>query len=299
MSPVFDVERVGARLKAFNGEQSEWPAWKGKFKAVLNSADLLGGLLSDTERRNLEAASTRRVTRSTTATEDEGEVKETEPVSIDWEAISSKIHSKLVLYTEGTAYDMVMQFEGPPMDGRAAWQALEDKFEYKGTARMAALHGEMMQCVMGDHEDPDKFFMRIEHIQRQLASLGDSVSDSMMMGICMAKLPSRYVPVRTVMDAVEGINYAGFKQRVRAFYQREIIRQPEQENVALIAKFKGNCYGCGKYGHRQAQCRSGDNGHKGIICYECGKRGHITRNCPNKEEEAEQARLMMEVDVAL
>ena len=42
-------------------------------------------------------------------------------------------------------------------------------------------------------------------------------------------------------------------------------------------KFSGNCFCCGKVGHRREQCRMKDE-----MCRGCGKKGHLVRVCRNK-----------------
>ena len=69
--------------------------------------------------------------------------------------------------------------------------------------------------------------------------------------------------------------------------------KPEKEETAILShgfqKFKGRCYGCGKFGHKSQLCPDKDkNGNAarknsvppGNVCNYCKKEGHWKRECP-------------------
>ena len=92
-------------------------------------------------------------------------------------------------YTEGAANDLVAQFDDARegvcsrRDGRTAWRALVAKYELTGNLQKAALHAELDRAALGDGEDPDVYFVKIERIQRQLRRMNAAVDDTMMWAL--------------------------------------------------------------------------------------------------------------------
>jgi Fe-S cluster biogenesis protein NfuA len=50
-----------------------------------------------------------------------------------------------------------------------------------------------------------------------------------------------------------------------------------EEKALVVTQFKGECQGCGKIGHRAAQCKSKQmrEGKNELICNYCKKPGHL------------------------
>jgi hypothetical protein len=69
---------------------------------------------------------------------------------------------------------------------------------------------------------------------------------------------------------------------------KDSSKKDETAFVLGYAKFKGRCYGCGKYGHKSGDCKSkgdkkdyGNSGKPtGTRCNYCKKDGHWKRECP-------------------
>ena len=167
MSSMVDEKNGGGGkiLKSLNGDKAdEWLPWKSKFKALMVAAGLIEGLMPIEEAEAWrtpmkETSSTGKATK-----EKKGGAKEeakTSSTPSSMITINMRIYSKLVLFTEGAANDVVVQYDDT-MDGQAAWQALIDKFELKGDVRKSVLQNNLVTNTMGEGEDLDKYFMRLE-----------------------------------------------------------------------------------------------------------------------------------------
>lgn len=282
---LLETDKGSARLKPFRGKEDEWPLWKGKMESVLDRRDLLDPLL-DNEARPTETGDAQK----------------------KYDKEGRMIYNELIMYTEDAANDVVAQFEDEhgagtaKRDGRAAWKALVAKYELTGTLQKAALHEELDRATLGNGEDPDKYFMKIERIRRQLKKMNSNLDDSMMLGISMRKMPSNYDVLMTVLSQDEALTYDTFKERVRAHYRRHVMHAQGEES-ALMATFNGKCFTCGAYGHRKSDCprKSGGSRSRGegdgggvvsrgssspgvsgprkIKCNHCKKTGHFKRDC--------------------
>ena len=166
-----------------------------------------------------------------------------------WRSDDQKIYHLLVIYTDEGAGATVQQYEGS-QSGKLAWNALIMKYEPRGIVGTVSLHQELMSLKMGEGEDPDAFFIRIETIRRKLATLGTELSDEVIQGMMLAKLPANYSVCVAIMETQSQLDYAGMKEQIRAFYKRHIIGEASGEDAgfALI------CFGCGLPGHTKPDC---------------------------------------------
>ena len=162
------------------------------------------------------------------------------------------------------------QFEDE-CSGQLAWKALIDKYEQKGAVAAVDLHRDLMKCRLGETEDPDSFFVRIESLQRRLKALGQSVTDEMLAAMILSKLPSNYDTLGAILESGnngDAFKYDQMKERIRAYFNRRIIDSVGED---------------------------GDNGGKALlatdatrgkdqrpVCFGCGEPGHIKFNCPKK-----------------
>jgi hypothetical protein len=67
--------------------------------------------------------------------------------------------------------------------------------------------------------------------------MGAALDDSMMLGIAMRKMPSRYDVLMTVLSQDDDLTYDTLKNRVRAHYRRHVMHAQGEES-ALMAIFR-------------------------------------------------------------
>lgn len=273
------------KFDSFGGKEKEWSVWKSKFKALAHHLKLLPLLKPGASRPTAR-----------------GDARD------EWDEKSEELYYKLVWCTVGTALDLVKQFEDQEDCGAKAWRGLIDKYERKDVARLSALQGELINARLGNGQDPDPFFLKLEEARRQLREMGNEVTDDTLLGTVMNHLPDSYATLRPSLRTNKGLDYETLKSEVRQHYLAEIAGQTESDgNLALYARrFNGHCHKCEMYGHRARDCKvkvsgngsmSGGGGGSGkwkfnrgsgngrsinnkIVCYECEERGHMKRDCP-------------------
>jgi hypothetical protein len=294
MALEYDSAEVGIRLRIFTGKPSDdWTDWSDRFRAKASRRDL-EHRLGTTRPTDDEAAGTA------------------------WDKDSKKIYYLLIEYTGGAASGIVKQHR-TTTNGIAAWQALVDKYELKGFVQEADLHAQWHRETLSATEDPDAFFTRLEKPVARLRELGVDITDRMLVGQIMARMPANYLPLRTLLDTMEDeLEYEYLKSKMRCFYVRNIAAKESGSGAndqALTTGFSGACFACGERGHTKANCpkRSQSNGGRGggrgggrmgrggrggrgrgnsgskLVCWTCGKAGHKSTECRSNDGAANVA----------
>ena len=314
MALEYDSAEVRIRLRMYHGKPSDdWTDWSDRFRARAARRDL--------EHRLGTARPT-----------------DDEAAGTAWDKDSKKIYYLLIEYTGGAASGIVKQHR-TTTNGIAAWQALVDKYELKGFVQEADLHAQWHRETLSATEDPDAFFMRLEKPVARLRELGVDITDRMLVGQVMARMPDNYLPLRTLLDTLEDeLEYEYLKSKMRCFYIRNIAVKESgggADNQALTIGFSGACFGCGVRGHTKATCPKGSQSNRGrgggrgggrmgrsgrggsrtgrgqgnsgskLVCWTCGKVGHKSAECrsnngaANMADEESMALVVSESEYAL
>ena len=244
----------------FSGDQAKWPAWKATFSAVM----LCLGYSS---------------------------VLEAPPASDDM--ANHYVYTALMLNTEGIAQDTVIGVQNS--DGHTAWRELLTLCEPSSIARTTALQSQLFTSRLQEDQNPDIFFLSIERLRRELSGLGTSYSDSSLISIVIAGLPTQYKPVIAVLNSSTTLAYSHVKDQVRAYYlqfiqplQQLTMPMSSQAMSAVAPDTSSKCTHCTLRGHSWAVCKfrlRGDDPGKPshrqgpVICHRCGGQGHIERHC--------------------
>ena len=208
----------------------------------------------------------------------------------------------------GMALEIVQRSDAP----NDAWRNLEFHYRAKGTREIFCLSHIISGKTMEPGGDPFKFKMEVDRLAVDLHRLGDkSVTELRKCVINVSGLSANFeMESRILENNPAGFSRAVVERVVRNQYNR-LLRQ-QQDSKALLAsngtvtanrgkgknrklrhKFDGNCFNCGKKGHRTGDCRSAkkkseksgaaddrkEGGGSGR-CYICGSEEHFThRHC--------------------
>ena len=209
----------------------------------------------------------------------------------------------LINNCSGMALEIVQRSNAP----NDAWRNLESYYRAKGTREILRLSHEINEKTMEPGGDPFKFMMEVDRLAADLHRLGDkSVTELRKCVIIVSGLSADFeMECRILENNPAGLNRAEIERVVGNQYNR-LLRQ-QQDSKALSAskgavtanrgkgknrklnrKFDGNCFNCGKKGHRAGDCRStkkkseksgaADDKKEGSgsgMCYICGSEEHL------------------------
>jgi transposase InsO family protein len=189
-------------------------------------------------------------------------------------------------------------------DGAGAWRILTERFNNRAPARISILQGKFYDpsSNMKRNETISEYLDRLETMRRKLADLGAEVPLPQALGRITRGLPPLFDPLMAVLmlrPVPEGnpeVVYRRTLDEIRLFGVERQLRTDVNQEVALRADFRGDCFICNKPGHKASDChlgqqrhdsRSGKAGHhnkghntkSGVKCNNCAKPGHKAADC--------------------
>ena len=124
-------------------------------------------------------------------------------------------------------------------------------------------------------KSPDEFIAELEHLRYRLRSMGEKITDEMMINHILCSLPEEYdSKVEHLTDMIDEKKEITLSQLIEALRSKFYLisrRNSKKNNFegdeapALYTKarysqgFKGTCYYCGEYGHKSTECPKKNN----------------------------------------
>ena len=214
----------------------------------------------------------------------------------------------LINSCSGIALEIVQRSDAP----NDAWRNLEFHYRAKGTREILRLSHEINGKTMEPGSDPFKFMMEVDRLAADLHRLGNKpVTELRKCVIIVSSLSADFeMECRILENNPAGLNRAEIERVVGKQFNRLLGQQQDSnalsaskgtvtanrgkgKNRKLHHKFDGNCFSCGKKGHRAGDCRSAkkkseksgaaddrkEGGGSGR-CYFCGSEEHLAhRHC--------------------
>jgi len=292
-----DDDESKLKILKFSGKDKEWREWSGKF---LSQATLKGYkmvLFNKTpDGTKIEIPKDDEVLDETT---EEGKNK------AKLRKLNSKAYCMLKLSCSKVAYNLVEEAVTEDLpDGCAAlaWTKLHDKYAATEVTDKVMLKKEFNNRALKAHEDPDKWFLDLEHLRRRLLDMKAPVSDLDTMAHILNNMGSKYDELVTIIEGQMDSDFTleMLKKRIRGYYKRQSKGsgdESDDEDEAALVGFKGRCRKCGKFGHKAADCKNSGNSNNNNYnkkeprgpkitgkCSWCGKVGHIEKFCWAKKK---------------
>eukprot|EP00733_Pompholyxophrys_punicea_P000164 Pompholyxophrys_punicea_v1_NODE_28_length_5163_cov_5.731206.p1 type:complete len:571 gc:universal NODE_28_length_5163_cov_5.731206:57-1769(+) len=299
-----DDEDGKVKVLKFSGKDKEWREWSGKF---MSQATLKGykEVLFETKPDGSKL-SVPRFDEELDESDADGKAK------AKVRKMNVKAYCMLKLSCSGVAYNLVEEAvtdDLPDGDAAFAWKKLCDRYSATETSDQVLLKRQFNNRVLKAGEDPDKWFLDLEHLRRRLLTMKAPVTDLDTIAHILNNMGNKYKELVTIIEGqLDGLTLEQLKKRVRAYYKRqtnlghEADDDDDDENGAALVMFKGRCSKCGKFGHKAVDCPSGNGGAGGNQykreqkgpkvagrCNWCNKPGHIERFCWAKKRGSPKA----------
>ncbi|CAM9438061.1 unnamed protein product, partial [Chrysoparadoxa australica] len=294
------------KIPTFSGlEKGKWREWRAKFWARASLQEWTEVLTSDAE-----------VPADEERLEDVSNVADREK-KLKIKKANSKAYNHLLLALTDTAFLVVEDASRteklPNGSAAAAWRILNEKYEAKTAVMKVELKQEFASSTLLRGQDPDEWMVELEHIRSRLRGMGARMEDDDVIAHVLTHLTAEYSELVTVLEGdIAGLTVTVLKERIRAFFRRKQLGESGKADGsdarALVhdarnggrndsrsgtggERFQGDCYICGKSGHKAANCKSGGGDGENCFrgkCFYCHKVGHRVTEC--KKKRADQGR---------
>lgn len=268
------------KASVFDGNGQKFSNWKAEIQAHLNREDILYALLED--RPDGQAAAAQAAGRA-------------------WDRARTKVHSELMLYTTGAARAVIKQYsraigDEPAMDGRAAWAALEAKYEEAGVLALVQADQELGRLRLQPRQDPEPFFERMDTLLERLGQFEGEDVNNMLTAKLIARLPPDEYDNLIPLARGGQLTYEQAKNHVRSIYQHRQGKVRDEVEMQALFSERRQSGGGGGYGDRNGDRGDGDRGKgrsgkqkKKPECWKCGSLEHFKQDCPLKRKKEDKA----------
>ena len=275
------------RVLEFSGKRKDFLMWSRKFMAMARTNGLEEALLGKLKEEDEEVTTTREESKEEENNEkeeeeaenEEDEEESNEEEDNEQESVKHKLarayRDLLLCMTEEISFGIVESARSrrcPESDPALAWSKLNKKYCATTPANQVMLKQKFHNSRLGNATvDPDAWINSLEEIKQDLANAGVPMTEQDLMIHILSFLPTEYsitveLAESRLGDPKDPLTLDQLREMLNnKFQQMNAKEESGQENeTALMAQqgpkpFKGICYKCGKYGHKGADCRSGNN----------------------------------------
>ena len=224
-----------------------WPVWKFKMQALLESNDLWDYVDGSAVRGDTQAAQAK------------------------FDRAQRKARATLVLQISSNLIYLITDCETP----QAVWNKLKEHFERDTMANKLFLKKQFFSLKMREGSSMQNHLRRMKEITDQLASIKAPIPEEEHMVALLLSLPKSYEMLVTVMLA-KGSD-------LQLSVLQEALLSEEEKRCQVADKIESDCLeGKGSDGNESA-LRHEATKYKLPRCYACGEEGHINRFCPHKK----------------
>ena len=194
-------------------------------------------------------------------------------------------------------------------DGKKSLEILREHYLGKSKPRIISLYSELASLKTSNEESTTDYVLRAESAATQLEAAGETISDSLLVAMCLRGLPERFNSFATVITQREvDPDFVKFKSSLRSFEENDNARGTHcNSNEHGImnsehATMNLTCYACRRQGHKASSCPNKSAAHRGKPrggkssamksnrwCSICRMNNHDTKFCGKNRNAAKKA----------
>jgi hypothetical protein len=235
------------RSVAFTGQAEDFPVWKVKFKALMESHGYRAILVGDEKRE---------------------QAKDKE----EWSRLNRKVFALLVLALDDENVRLISMSCDDV--GQSARKLLWQEYQGKDSLGINNLRTELLMTQCEGAHEVGQFVVRIKELCQQINWAEQQAISKEESQYVLRGLPQDYESFVTSTQILPNEEFSQFEERLRAFTNNQVFhdgRGTSVEGSALFAR------------RQPRRGRQGTGGYKSggdrRECFNCGKTRHFKRNC--------------------
>ena len=191
----------------------------------------------------------------------------------DWERKNARAEAIII----GCVADSHLQYLRDQPNAKAMWINLKTAFEKAGFASEPSLRRKIQRMKFDDSKNFTDYFVKFDEILCQLTAVNVKLTERDQVGYLLDSLPDSYDPLITALENLKDdeLTLAYVKSRLLAEKEKKHEKNYKSEENQLTAlyattrnhqwNYRGNCYKCGKTGHKHYQCDSSEDEEVGKV----------------------------------
>ena len=236
----------------FDGDETKYEHWEIKFLAYMKLRKLKKIIIADEEEE------------------------------ID-EDSNEEAFAELIQFLDQTSLGLVIREARD--DGRKALKILCEHYAGNGKPRIISLYTKLTSLQKDNLETVTEYVIRAETTATALKSVGEIISDGLLIAMIMKGLPAEYKPFIVVNTQSEKIlTFQKFKVALRNYEENESSSNTDLNTAVMKLKVRDErsanikCYTCGMMGHKSFECKERK------WCGVCKSSSHSEESCRRKQK---------------
>lgn len=262
-----------------------WLLWKFQIRVIVNSFDLEGILSGEIPKP--------RLVKTSTETEEQARARCANEISA-WRRADGKCQKIIVTSVDDGPLQCLINCQ----TANEMWNKLLSVYEQKTEASVHLLQNKFFSYSKSSSDDISTHISILQNLRNQLNSLGENISEGMLITKILMTLPSTYKHFYSAWDSVpeasKNLNVLTSRLLIEESRMQQVSSGVEaEENNALTARKFQKKFSKKPSGEKSVEQKFSkqNTGTKKVgPCFYCQKPGHFKRDCRKYKKDQEGAK---------